>query len=148
MGKLRIFLIFILVTIAGLISGYLLERRIVPPLSPNPSLPLPTTFLVNPVLDNVYANAEGSVIAKTEDSFVIEKDNQQITLFVEDKTGLTTFSKQTSSKQQSINFNEVQVGDYVRGGVSIVITADRAVGLAKKRNVGDILAHRFMVETK
>lgn len=148
MGKFRILLIFILVTIAGLISGYLLERKIVPPLSPNPSLPLPVTFLANPVLDNVYANAEGTVIAKTEDSFIIEKDNQQITLFIEEKTGLTTFAKQTSSGQQSISFNEVQVGDYIRGGVSIVITTDRTVGLAKKRNVGDILAHRFIVGTK
>ncbi|MBI2523455.1 hypothetical protein HYW19_03625 [Candidatus Woesearchaeota archaeon] len=130
-------LLIAIIVVIGLAVGFIIERQI------SEKNPLPLEFLANPIVDKLYANAEGTVVAKTEDSMTLEKNGRQITMFIEERVGLTTFFLEQNQSIQ-ISFNEVNVGDNLVGGVSIVLSPQGAIGLPN-RNIGDVIAHRFSV---
>lgn len=144
MNQIYSYLIIILIAIIGLILGFSAQRQFIK----SPTIPLPPEFLASPLIDTFYANVEGRVVTKTADSLTLQKDGNKLTMFIEEDTGLTSFSLSSKQGLQTLDFDDVRVGDYIKGGISIIATPSSAVGLSKPRKVGDVIAHRFTVERK
>ena len=130
----------------GLVLGFSIEyasRYFVK--SERSSLPLPAEFLVNPVIDELFASVEGSVVTKTEDAMMLQKDDKQITIFIEEGSGLTIFTQKTAQGVNTLLFSEIHSGDQLKGGVSILTPASLRVGSFRQRRSGDVVGHRFSV---
>lgn len=133
------YLTLIILILIGFISGFLIDRWI-PKVSPKMQIPLPSEFLVSPLIDSFYANVEGIVVEKKKDSMVLEKDNQRIKIFIAEDMGLTTFTK----KNNKINYSDIKIGDNLKGGMSITVKLTPA-NISTQRKAGDIVGHRFTV---
>lgn len=97
--------------------GFFGGRIIYPPPEARTSLltaPIPTETLKNIMFDGFSAEAMGVVVKKETDKFVIKQGDEEMILHVV-FNGLTTFKKDG----QYISYEEMQVGDYVTGGISI-----------------------------
>lgn len=107
------------------------------------------TLITQTSPDLLYANAEGSIESKAADSFVIAKDGNKLTLFVEEDQGITTFND--GSEVNPLNpaephFVDLKVGQTVKGGVSIFVSSQSALGITPIRVQGDIVAHYMTIE--
>lgn len=132
-------LLVLLIAAIGFAAGFMVEYQLLPK-----EAPLPSALLENPVIDELYADAEGIVIAKNEDSITLDKSGRQIIMYMEEGAGITLFSWQ-SNHSLRMDFSEVKIGDSLKGGVSIVVLPESTRGLSKSRNIGDMIANRFLV---
>lgn len=107
------------------------------------------TLITQSSVDHLYANAQGSVASKATDSFVIEKDGNRLTIFVEEDQGITTFND--GSEVNPLNptkphFVDLKVGQTVKGGVSIFVSKQSTIGTTPSRSQGDIIAHYMTIQ--
>lgn len=140
---LIIFIIFVL-SFLSLVLGFIITKKdkIV---EVERKIPLPNEFTANPSLQQLNANIKGKIVEKGEDSFILEYERKRVTLYIEPR-GLTTFARGDYTNE--IPYSEVSVGDYVEGGVSIIISRENTVGRSGNRKQGDIVAHFFRVIAK
>lgn len=108
---------------------------------------LPSEFVLNPVVEEFIARIDGTVISKTKDSFILEKNGNRATLHIEPR-GITTFVGEKGGETKELDFNQVEAGDYLNGGVSVIVSVGNAVGRTGNRKPGDIIAHYFSVTHK
>lgn len=99
--------------------------------------------------DLLYADAQGTVTSKATDSFILEKEANKLTLFVEEDQGITTFND--GSEVNPLNptkphFVDLKVGQTVKGGVSIFVSVQSTLGLTPSRSQGDIIAHYMTIQ--
>lgn len=147
----RFILVFLIIlsAIAGFLVGFYLNNKYYDQAKQTKnSLPIPASFIVSPSLASLSADTEGKVINKTDDSLTIEKDGSKITLLIEEISGLTRFTTKTNQGIQAIKFKDISIGDYIKGGLSVITKDSAAVGMSRPRKVGDIIAHAFMVIKK
>lgn len=109
-------------------------------------LPLPEEFITSPALQAFSANIQGVVVNKGSDYFVLEENARTVKLFLE-LNGITTFVPE-SNINTVLKFEDIKIGDRLKGGTSIVVSRESAVGMSAKRNRGDIIAHYFIVEKR
>lgn len=80
----------------------------------------PVETLKSPIFTEWGGSVEGKIIKKDEDSITIEKSGRDLQIF--NQESLTGYYKESSASAnfpQKIAFNEVNVGDMIRGGVTI-----------------------------
>lgn len=114
-------------------------------IKPN-AIPVPQEFVLNPSLQNLYANIEGKLIEKGEDYLILESNGKKVKLFME-FNGLTSFAL-LSSPSGTLDDHDLQIGDTLKGGISILISDNSGIGMSTQRKRGDIIAHRFMVKNR
>lgn len=93
--------------------------------------------------DILYANTDGSVKSKANDSFVLVKGQNSLTINVQENQGITTFNDKTEVNQLNPtkpHFADLKVGQTVSGGIGIIIIKQ------DKLNPGDIVAHYMTIE--
>ena len=146
MKKNWLILILIIIALAGFGIGFATGDKL--PGLQTGKLPLPADFLSNPVIEKAYANVEGKVIARSKDSFSLEKNGQQVQIFVEESVNLTTFKEKVATGEAEVHFAEINNGDFIKGGISVVINPSSTVGLSKPKKSGDIIGQRFTVIRK
>ncbi len=146
---MRILILIILslaVTVLSISLGYYLKTLPKPiPILTKQEVPLKVELLTNPLLTKIYANVEGKVIKKDINSFVLKTDRQELIIYVEEEINLSSFDKQEGKKVEKSDFNNLQPGDNVRGGINIVTDKTQTQGLKNKYQVGDIIAHNFTI---
>lgn len=98
-------------------------------------LPLITELLTNPVYYEWWASAEGTVVAKTDDTLTLEKDGRQAVVKVNTEGDVSRFYRQGAldTLPVQVSYEEVQVGDTLRGGVNLARKG--TTGLAGEENV-------------
>lgn len=139
----RLILINVIAVLTGLLAGYLINSQVAKPATVSPeSIPLPANFLSSQVVTDLYANAEGVVIAKTEDSLTIKKGSDTLILSVKESMGLTTFFEKTPQGIKPIKFQDIKAGDNIKGGISIVLQS------TPTRKKDEIIAHALTVTHK
>lgn len=109
-------------------------------------IPVPQEFILNPYLQKLSANIEGKLIEKGKDYFVLESNNNKVKLFMEPR-GLTFFAL-LSNPNEEVEYEDIKIGDSLKGGVSIIVSEENAIGMSAKRNRGDIIAHYFIVQNR
>ena len=119
--------VLLILALIGFISGFLINRQL-PKASQQTQIPLPPEFIVSPLIDTFYANVEGKVMDKGKDYMVLQKDNNNIQILIEESIGRTTFAKQSGKTLTEIHFNDVKIGDYLKGGISIDVKGVKIVG--------------------
>lgn len=134
-------ILIVLSTALGLIFGVMIsltqsEKEIIV----RKTLPLELTK--NLTLQQLSANVEGVVAAKNNEFFIVETNNQQITVYYEPR-GLTSFTDKSSRGE--LKYEDLKIGDKVSGGISIIISSENAVGRTGNRKPGDVIAHHFNV---
>lgn len=79
----------------------------------------PTTILQNKVFTEWLGSVEGTLIEKNTDSLVIEKDGEKLKIYLQDN--LTKFMKRApgANTPEFLQLEEIPVGTYLRGGVTI-----------------------------
>ena len=132
MSKNKILLIF-LAAIIGFLAGVLISFLL--PYG-NPV----SRYIANPIVEGLSGNTEGFIIAKTNDMITLKKGNSQIEIYIEEGRGLTTFFDKDKKK---MIFDEIRIGDYLTGGISILISPEDAASIGRKS--GDLIAQRFTV---
>lgn len=100
---------------------------------------------LHPAVDSMHANVSGIVKQKEPDYFVLESDGETLTIYLEEATGLTSFTKRTNLGSENIHYEDIKTGDSLKGGISIISNPESAVGLSKPRNPGDIIGQNFTV---
>ena len=152
MRKLYIGLIFMILTVSGFWLGFWFEGRVlnsgkqpIPILSSKENLPLPEELITNPTVDKLMANTEGKVVEKKVSDFTLEKDGIKLKIYLEDERGITRFRFETPQGFEDIGYEDIKVGDYLQGGISVFTSQSSARILSPKRNVGEVIAHTFNV---
>lgn len=145
----KIIFIFIIVVIAVIIGIFLKNKKPVNNRTDlvEKQLPvknLPAELVKNSVIDNLFANTEGYVSEKHEDYFVLKKNNNSIKLYVEEEMNVTNFYRGDAFENNHILYDDIKIGDYLSGGVSIVPNAFSAKEFVN-RHTGDIIAHVMVV---
>ena len=107
---------------------------------------VPQEFVLNPSLQILSANIEGKLAEKADDYFILESGSNKVKIFLEPR-GLTSFAL-SSSLNEHIDYNDLKIGDNLKGGVSIIVNSESAVGLSGNRNPGDIIANFFYVKNR
>lgn len=138
----RLISINFIAAIIGLILGFVVNHQFLQPTVKPKTLPLPGDFLSSSILSSLYANADGKVIAKTNDSFTIKKGPDTLVLSIKETVGITTFMEKTPQGFKNIKFQDVKVGDEVKGGISITLQS------SPTRRSDEIIAHSFIVTHK
>lgn len=133
-GKLLVIISAVTVTAIGFSAGFFGPRLIlpssIPTISPTPLKILP----INSFFNNLYAKARGTMVAKTADSLTLKKDNQTLVIKI-DESSVSSFNYKTATGSADLRFSEIQVGDELEGGISI-LPQDTVMG------------HRFDVQRK
>ena len=107
---------------------------------------VPQEFVLNPSLQILSANVEGTLAEKADDYFILEADGHRVKIFIEPR-GLTSFLL-SSDMTKYIDYDELKVGDTLKGGVSIVVSEESTIGMTGERKRGDIIAHNFVVKNR
>lgn len=133
-----------LIIVIGLLLGFTIQKLFFESSkSIMSSLPLPAEVIEHQVIEKLSANVEGAVVEKGKDTMILEKDNRRVTIHIEESVNISTFDKEISGKFEHIHFADIKEGDYVRGGVAIVVSPESAVGFIKNYKPGDIIGHNF-----
>lgn len=101
------------------------------------------TLIRQAPFDILYANTNGSVESKTNDSFVLVKGQGRLTINVQESQGITTFNDKSEVNQLNPtkpHFVDLKVGQTVSGGIGIIVTKQNTL------NPGDIVAHYMTIE--
>lgn len=101
------------------------------------------TLIRQTPFDTLYANVEGVIESKTDNSFILSRYNNKITINVEENLGITTFND--GSETDPLNptkphFIDIKVGQTAIGGIGIIVTKQGTL------NPGDIIAHYMTIE--
>lgn len=107
---------------------------------------VPQEFILNPSLQQLSANVEGGLVEKAKDYFILGAGNNRVKIFIEQR-GLTSFLL-SSDLTKYIEYDNLKIGDTLKGGVSIVIDEESAIGMSGIRKRGDIIAHNFVVKNR
>ena len=107
---------------------------------------VPQEFVLNPSQQILSANVEGTLAEKADDYFILEADGHRVKIFIEPR-GLTSFLL-SSDMTKYIDYDELKVGDTLKGGVSIVVSEESTIGMTGERKRGDIIAHNFVVKNR
>lgn len=127
--------------IAGLTLGGLTKYKLAQSSQP-PSIPIPQELLASYLIKALYANVEGKVAEKGPNYIILQKGNYKLRIRVAENIGLTTFQKKTPSGSTPLNFKDINIGDALTGGVSIVMAPSLP---GQNFNRGDIVAHALIV---
>lgn len=80
----------------------------------------PIEILKSPIFTEWSGSVEGKVISKDTDSFVIEKNGRQLTVYLQQTlSGFYKESESTEDFPAKIEYEELSVGDTVRGAVTV-----------------------------
>lgn len=151
MSKNGYILIVLLIAIAGFFLGFLVAPKETQQVSQgtNPkAAPFSENLLTNPLLEAIYANISGTVVKKGKDYFILETDGQQFTIYNAESIALTSFRLEKNNVSQTLKFKDIQIGDMLNGGISIIPNKESLIGYLPERKPGDIIAHRFEVTRK
>lgn len=107
---------------------------------------VPQKFILNPSLQVLSANVEGKLIEKGNDYFILGSGNNKVKIFIEPR-GLTTFAL-LSHLDEPIDFEELMVGDILKGGVSIIVSEESVVGMTGSKKRADVIAHFMAVKNR
>ena len=140
------------VLFAGIITGLFFAFLILPS---KPSLPSPPEVppeevlkkaIRHPAVISLNATASGTTIRKTENSFVIEKDGQDLEIYWA-PGNLSGFHKMSTGGAggSSLGLSELQIGDKVQGGATIVLRESQYYG-GYGYPVGTVIASRFNIK--
>lgn len=109
-------------------------------------LPIPYQTLTNPIIEQFHANAKGIVVAKSDATLTLEQDGQKLKIFLAEESGLTIFEEETDEGRNTIDFASIEIGDYLEGGVVIVIDSFlEGMDIIEPRPLGNIIALSFTV---
>jgi len=110
-------------------------------------LPAPIEVLNNPILTDLNSYVEGRLVEIHSDSFTIESDGAKLTLRIH--PDITNFygpldqSQVPLEPRQKLSNDEIKIGSYLRGGVTI---KNQAGGGYSGTQGGEIVANIFTVE--
>lgn len=80
----------------------------------------PIEILKSPLFTEWMGTVEGNVVAKTTNSFTVEKSGRQLEIFTQQSlTGFYNEQKDPRTPLEKIEFNQLQIGQTVRGGVTL-----------------------------
>lgn len=100
-------------------------------------VPLPPALLLNPLIYEWTARIDGTIVEKSKDTFVLERDGMRALIT---KTGLTGFIEPGSLIPVYVQYEDLSIGDRLKGGVYI---------FGKKTGAGkNIVGGVFIVESK
>lgn len=103
----------------------------------------PQILRIHSFLQQINASTEGIVAEKNDEYFILSDDKgNQLKLFYEPR-GLTSFSD-LKDLSKDIPYSDIKVGDRLKGGISIIVSKENAVGKTGNRKLGDMIAHRFI----
>ncbi|GEM_PF-5412243 len=109
-------------------------------------VPLPVEFLTSTALESVSANIEGNIQTIGKDTITVNSSGNMTVLWMEDKSGITSFDEVRPEGTKTISFSNLSLGDHVRGGVNFILK-DQASG-ARIHKKGDVIAHHLNVIKK
>ncbi len=101
------------------------------------------TLIRQTSFDVLYANTDGTVESKADDSFILTKNNNRITIKVKEDLGITTINDGTEINPLNPtkpHFIDMKVGQTVSGGIGIIVTKQGTL------NPGDIIAHLMSIK--
>ena len=145
--KRKIIFIFIII-IVGILS-FLVTYKVTNKnqiLIKKNEITVPQEFVLNPSLQILSANVEGKLAEKAEDYFMLESGNNKVKIFLEPR-GLSSFAL-SSNLDKYIKYEDLKIGDNMKGGVSIVVNEESTVGMTGDRKAGDVVAHFFYVKDR
>lgn len=128
--------------------GFALERYLDVELAKRKFIPLPAELLTNPLTQALAANVEGRVINKGENYLTLSKnpkDKQGLIIYVEEASGLTAFTEQRNTAVRPLRLADIKMGDYLVGGVNILLKDMAGVGNTLTHKAGDLIGQRFAV---
>lgn len=103
------------------------------------------TLIRQTPFDLLYANTNGIVESKTDNSFILARSNNKLTINVEENLGITTFidgSEIDPLNPAKPHFVDLKVGQAISGGIGIIIAKQGTL------NPGDIVAHYMTIKDK
>lgn len=145
--NLFLFLLTIFCLVGGSL-GFTLERYLDVELTKRKFIPLPAELLTNPLTQSLAANVEGRVINKGENYLILSKnpkDKQGLIIYVEEASGLTAFTEQRNTTVRSLRLADIKMGDYLVGGVNILLKDTAGAGNTSAHKTGDPIGQRFAV---
>ncbi|MBI2039524.1 hypothetical protein HYT18_00450 [Candidatus Microgenomates bacterium] len=149
LNKSIIVITVIAISIVGFTAGFMVQKNFTEKATPTgeteTKVDLPLDLLKNPLITRLYANTQGTVLAKDQDSITLQKDDSTISLKIKEGSGITTFTDLATNNTTS--FENIKVGDYLMGGVSVT-TRNITVGVPPIAEIGEIVAHHFDVIKK
>lgn len=143
--KIVLGIIIAFVSILSFYLSYKIAKRDTTIIKRN-EIAVPQEFILNPSLQVLSANIEGELTEKGNDYFVLESGNNKVKIFIEPR-GLTTFAL-SSQLDKYIKYEDLKVGDTLKGGISIVISEESTIGMTGNKKRGDIIAHFFAVKNR
>lgn len=147
--KKNLFLFLLIIfCLVGISLGFVLERYLDVELTKRKFVPLPAELLTNPLTQSLAANVEGRVINKGENYLTLSKnlkDKQGLRIYVEEASGLTAFTEQRTTIVRSLRLADIKTGDYLVGGVNILLKDVAGVGNTSAHKAGDLIGQRFAV---
>lgn len=144
MKKNLIFVIIFVFVCLSFTGGYLIAKKD-KTVEVVEEIPVPNEFTNNPALQQLNANVKGEIVEKNQEFFTLEDSGRKVTLYYE-RNGISSFTNKEGGA--NILYDDLSTGDYLEGGISVIISFDNTIGRTGNRKQGDIIAHSFTVTKK
>ncbi len=79
----------------------------------------PTKIMTSPVFTEWLGSVEGQVVEKTSDSFTLEKEGSKLKIYLHNFFTGFVGENIVAGKREKLNFDQIPLGTYLRGGVTI-----------------------------
>lgn len=135
--KTNLYLIFLILVflVIGSVFGKISFDRYIAAI-----LPVPKDFISSMVFDNLFVNISGIIVDKNEDYFDLRSNDKMYKIYIEEDRNITGFER----NGVRIRYQDVEVGLYIKGGISIVPRRGAAREFPD-RQPGDIIGHYFQI---